>query len=164
MLPDSGTQGDPHEPWLDRTRQRWKVRSAYASVGVQVVALAVYFLAPRAEDRLLAFGIDGAALLLFGMLAMSVRCRACGEFVFFWAWGQRNMFGALAGLVACPQCGAKDASDDLRARLAPRSEPDRAAGPSFERVRRPRPMKGLTYVAVMMFAIWLIRRLMEVLR
>ena len=164
MHPESSTHRSKAARWLDRTGQRWKVWSAYVAVAVQASALLVFFFGGEAEHRLLAFSVLGGALLAFAILALSLRCRVCGEFVFIWAWHQRDGFSALAGLEACPQCGARDDRDKLPIGPAPAGDRVGVGGLSFDRVRQPRSLKWLTPVIAVMVGLWLLRWLMDLLR
>lgn len=156
--------GGRADRWLSRTGQQWKLWLAYVVAAVQAVALLVFFFGREAEHRLLAFWVLGGAILAFAILAVSLRCRVCGEFIFMWALREWDGFGAVAGLEACPQCGARNDTDKLPMRPARESDLVGKGGLSFDRVRHPRRPRWLLPVIAGMVTIWLLRWLRDLLR
>ncbi len=162
MHPESSTGGRAGR-WLSRTGQQWKLWSAYVVAAVQALALLVFFFGREAGHRLLAFWVLGGGVLAFAILALSLRCRVCGEFIFVWALHEWDGFGALAGLEACPQCGARDDTDQLPMGPAQASNPVGKGALSFDRVRHPRSLRWLPVIAGMV-GVWLLRLLTDLLR
>jgi predicted RNA-binding Zn-ribbon protein involved in translation (DUF1610 family) len=94
--------------WLDRTRQRWKVRAAYVLSPIQIGALIDLFVAPEAPRFVWVFFGETIAVALLWVLVLSVRCRVCGEFVMYRVWKDPgNSIRRLSNLQACPDCGAR---------------------------------------------------------
>lgn len=93
--------------WLDRTRQRWKARTAYVFASVVVVAFVTMLLTDNV--RLMGWAIIAfvAASIGFAAFMLSVKCRVCDEYVMLSIWkSSRDPIGRLESLESCPNCGA----------------------------------------------------------
>ena len=110
-----GGRGRPSRPWIQVTRQTWKVVTSFASILLGVGFFVLLVLDINSVNPLPALQFStsaGLGMLFTGVgfiwLCVSVRCRACAGRVAWhlvktadvnvWAW-------RLMGISACPLCG-----------------------------------------------------------
>jgi len=149
---------DSSDRWLSRTRQRWKARGAYVAAFVQVSALVGMLVGPSAH-RFTCFWVMTVALVLFGLLFVSLRCKVCGEFVMAWAWDSPDWISRLERLRACPQCGATDSSGFPKSERPASAAEGPSPGPTFDRMRQPPRKSWVVSFAVVVGALLLLRLL-----